>query len=108
MAVVVITEIPGATPGDEEQWASRAERIRRQPGFVFQADGAVAGGWRVISVWESREDFHRFYDAEIRPNLPYGSPERDVISELRDVALAEPPSRSTRQPRDSDGGLSNA
>jgi hypothetical protein len=108
MAVVVITEIHGATPGDEEQWASRAERIRRQPGFVFQADGAIAGGWRVISVWESREDFQRFYDAEIRPNLPSGSPERDVISELRDVALAEPPSRSKQQPRDSDGGWSNA
>jgi len=108
MAVVVMTEIPGATPGDEERWASRAERIRRQPGFVFQADGAVAGGWRVISVWDSREDFQRFYDAEIRPNLPSGSPERDVISELRDVVLAEPRSRSKQQSRDSHGGVSNA
>lgn len=89
MAVMVTTEIPGATPGDEERWASLAERIRHHRGFVFQADGAVAGGWRVISVWESREDFQRFYDAEIRPNLPPNFPERDVITDLRDVVLRD-------------------
>ena len=89
MAVMVTTEIPGAASGDEERWASLAERIRHHQGFVFQADGAVAGGWRVVSVWESREDFQRFYDAEIRPNLPPGFPERDVITELRDVVLPD-------------------
>ena len=89
MAVLVTTDIPGARPGDEERWASLAERIRRHRGFVFQADGAVAEGWRVISVWESREDFQRFYDAEIRPNLPPGFLDRDVISELRDVVLPD-------------------
>lgn len=87
MAVLVITEIPGATHGDEDRWAFLGDRIRRQSGFMFQADGAVAGGWRVISVWRSRRDFERFYDAEIRPNLPPGAPERDLISELRDVVL---------------------
>ncbi len=94
MAVLVMTEIRGATRGDDEQWAFLADRIRRQPGFVFQADGAIAGGWRVISVWESREDFKRFYDNEIRPSLPLGAPERDVISELRDVVLAVREARS--------------
>jgi len=45
-------------------------------------------------VWESCEDFKRFYDAEIRPSLPLGAPERDVISELRDVVLAVREARS--------------
>jgi len=94
MAVVVVTEILGAAPGDDERWAFLADRIRRQPGFVLQADGAIAGGWRVISVWDSREDFKRFYDAEIRRNLPLGAPERDVISERRDVVLAFREARS--------------
>lgn len=94
MAVLVTTEIPGATPGDAERWATLAERLRRQPGFVFQADGAIAGGWRVISVWNSREDFQRFYDSEIKPNLPPGAPQRDEVNELRDVVLSEKEARS--------------
>ena len=94
MAVLVVTEIPGTTPGDEERWVAQADRVRRQPGFVFQAHGPTPVGWRVISVWESAEDFNRFYDREIRPNLPAGAPERDLVSELRDVVLPDREGRS--------------
>lgn len=89
MAVLVVTDIVGSGPDDEVRWASLADRVRQRPGFVMEADGPTSGGWRVVSVWRSRRDFHRFYDSEIRPNLPPGIPERDLVCELRDVVLAD-------------------
>ena len=91
MAVLVISEFPGVTRAEAEQWAQGpiASGLRRQPGLMLQADGPMDRGWRVISVWDSQTDFQRFYDTTIKPNLLPGAPSRDVVSELRGVVLPE-------------------
>ena len=37
------------------------------PGAIFQVAGPHEGGWRVISVWESREAQERFRDERLLP-----------------------------------------
>ena len=87
MAVLVISELPGVSDVGPEQWAPMMTRLRAQPGLLVHADGPTERGWRVVSIWDSREDFERFFDSAIKPNLPLGTPSRDVISELRFVLM---------------------
>jgi hypothetical protein len=37
------------------------------PGAIFQVAGPAEPGWRVISVWDSREAFETFADERLRP-----------------------------------------
>lgn len=87
MAVLVISELSGVSDLGAEQWAPMMTRLRRQPGLLVHADGPTDHGWRVVSIWDSKEDFERFFDSAIRPNLPLGAPPRDVVSNLRFVLL---------------------
>lgn len=87
MAILVISELPGVSDVGPEQWTPMMTRLRGQPGLLVHADGPIDGGWRVVSIWDSREDFDRFFDSAIRPNLPPGAPSRDVVSDLRFVLL---------------------
>jgi len=89
MAVLVISELPGITRIDDRRWAPMMARLREQAGLVVHADGPAEHGWRVVSIWETQEDFERFFDSAIKPNLPAGAPARDRVSELRYVLLRE-------------------
>ena len=58
MAVLMIGEVPGLT---EEVYAGMIGQLgpvlRASKGFVSHVGGpSPSGGWRVIEVWESRED----------------------------------------------------
>ena len=49
------------------------ERLKQSPGFISHANGPrQGGGWQVVELWESKEDFERWYEASVRPNLPPG------------------------------------
>lgn len=87
MAVLVISELSGVSDLGSEQWAPMMTRLRGQPGLLVHADGPTDLGWRVVSIWDSKADFERFFDSAIRPNLPQGAPSRDVVSELRFVLV---------------------
>lgn len=89
MAVLVISELPGVSDVGPEQWAPMINRLLGQRGLLLHADGPTEQGWRVVSIWDSREDFQRFFDSAIRPNLPLGAPSRDVVSELRFVLMPD-------------------
>ena len=83
----MISELPGLSDVGPEQLAPMLTRLRAQPGLLVHADGPTDRGWRVVSIWDSREDFERFFDSAIKPNLPPGAPTRDLVSELRYVLL---------------------
>ena len=42
-------------------------RQTRRRGLIVHTSGPVDGGWRIVDVWESREDFERFTDERVRP-----------------------------------------
>ena len=79
MAVLMIGEVPGLT---EEMYAGMMGQmqavLRGSKGFVSHAGGpSPSGGWRVVEIWESKEDGDAFFDANVKPNLPPGVvPER--------------------------------
>jgi hypothetical protein len=75
MGVLVTAEIPGGDAAQAEQWAGRATAaLRTSRGFVAQVDHPADGGWRVESIWDSADDFQRYFDRVVRPNLPAGTP----------------------------------
>ena len=61
MAVLMIAEVPGLT---EDVYAGMVggmmPGMRAAKGFVSHAGGpSPSGGWRVVEVWDSQEDWRR-------------------------------------------------
>ncbi len=70
MAVALVLDFPGGT---QEQYSEVVERMQlgghMAPGGQVHVAGRSAGGWRVIDVWESIEQFERFRDSQIIPHV---------------------------------------
>jgi hypothetical protein len=70
VSVLVVVELPGwSSELDEalmEAWglASRPPRGNR-----LRLSGPMDGGWRVISLWESREQFQEFLQGQLHLTL---------------------------------------
>lgn len=83
MAVLVIGEVPGQTRQGYDGMLGLLEAVLRQaPGFVLHTAHPVEGGWRVVEVWESKEDANRFFAQHIAPNLPPGIRPKRSVQEL--------------------------
>lgn len=74
MAIVMMTEVPGADAEFAEgmRRAGVVEALRTMQGFRGHWSGATNTGYRVIELWDSREDYQAWYDGNIAPNLPAG------------------------------------
>ena len=73
MSVMVISEVNGqSSQGYDSVLALVDEALRQAPGFVMHASHPVDAGWRIVEVWNSREDAARFFSAHIAPKLPDG------------------------------------
>ncbi len=67
MAIAVVVDNPA---GSQEMYEKvRAQLGLEQPaGGIFHAAGpSPDGGWRVLEVWESREDATRFREERLMP-----------------------------------------
>jgi hypothetical protein len=85
MPVLTIAEQPNL---DQETYASILEQLmpllRSANGFMSHAGGpSPAGGMRVIEVWESEADSQKFFDENLKPNLPPGVVPDSTYYELR-------------------------
>ena len=74
MPVLTITEQPNL---DEAPYASILEQLmpllRSAKGFMSHAGGpSPAGGMRIIEIWESEADSQKFFEENLKPNLPPG------------------------------------
>ena len=72
MAVVMIAEVPNLS---EELYAGMVDQMkplmRASNGFIAHSGGPIpSGGWRVVEFWESEEDGQRWFEENVRPNLP--------------------------------------
>jgi len=70
--VLMIGEVPNMT---EEIYAGMIGHMkplmRASKGFISHAAGPSAtGGWRVVEAWESEEDGEKWFDENVKPNLP--------------------------------------
>lgn len=72
MPVLMIGEVPNLT---EEIYGAMVAQLmplmRASQGFIAHAGGPnPAGGWRVVEIWESEEDGQKWFDDNVKPNLP--------------------------------------
>lgn len=73
MPVMMISEVSGQSPqGYDGMLAFVGDALRQAPGFILHMSHPDEAGWRIVEVWNSREDATRFFAAHIAPNLPDG------------------------------------
>ena len=86
MAVMMTSEIVGQTlAGYSGLLEVVSPALLSAPGFVMHASHAVDGGWRVVEIWNSREDAARFFATAIAPHLPKGIRPKLSFTPLHDV-----------------------
>lgn len=74
MAGVVTAEVPGMTQEQGRGMLDQmGQQLRQAKGFVAHASGPIQGGYRIVEVWQSREDWQRWFDADIQPQLKSAS-----------------------------------
>lgn len=92
MAVLMISEVSGQTQqGYDGMLEVVGEALRRAPGFLMHMAHPVETGWRILEVWETREDAARFFAAHIAPNLPDGIRPKLSFQPLHDVLRSQEP-----------------
>jgi hypothetical protein len=86
MAVMMTSEVSGQTlEGYTALFDSVAPALRVAPGFMMHASHPVDGGWRVVEIWNTREDAARFFATTIAPHLPDGIRPKLNFAPLHDM-----------------------
>lgn len=86
MAVIMTSEIAGQTvQGYDGLLKVVAPALQAAQGFVVHASHPINGGWRVVEIWETREDAARFFATTIVPHLPEGIRPKLTFALLHDV-----------------------
>ena len=70
MAILVVAEASGVTAEQDEALAKRLYPEGSLPaGFRIRMAGPMADGWRIVTLWDSEEDWERFRDDALVPAL---------------------------------------
>jgi hypothetical protein len=70
MAVVVVSEVEGGNQEFFDEVSSKVSPEGQLPeGCKVQIAGPSEGGWRVITVWDSEDQFHDFRNEKLIPAL---------------------------------------
>ena len=86
MPVLVSAEVPGQTAqGYDAIREHLAMALRQAPGFVLHTSHAIDGGWRVIEIWETKQEANQFFAQHVHPNLPPGIKPRRSFQELHGI-----------------------
>jgi hypothetical protein len=86
MAHLIISEVPGMSREMAQQWMAQLEpKLKSQRGFIFHANGPTDAGWQAIEVWESREDFDRWFNESIKPMMPPGMEDKTIHHSIEAV-----------------------
>lgn len=75
MPVLMIGVVPDMTEDVYGGMVGQLQPLMRSfKGFISHAGGPnPGGGWRVIEVWETEDDGQRWFDENVKPNLPPGA-----------------------------------
>lgn len=70
MPVLVVIEVPGGS-SDLDDALTEAWGITSRPpeGNWIRMAGPMDGGWRVVSLWESRQQFETFLEERLHLSL---------------------------------------
>lgn len=74
MPILMIAEQPNLNEGIYKTMLGQLMPVLRSAkGFMSHAGGpSPAGGMRIIEIWESKADQQKFFNENLKPNLPPG------------------------------------
>ncbi|MGQ4878973.1 hypothetical protein ACOJCM_10435 [Billgrantia sp. LNSP4103-1] len=67
MSVVTLLEFTGVTEQSYEALGVKLASKGTPAGILYHACGPVTGGWRIMDVWRTSEDFDSFVDGTLLP-----------------------------------------
>lgn len=83
-AVITTLEFPALSERQYEALGIALARFEPAAGLRFHACGPSPGGWRIVEVWDSQEDWSRFLNHTLLPvarTLGFPEPSlREVIA----------------------------
>ena len=89
MAVLMTAEVAGQTEQGYDGMRTHLDALLESaPGFVLHTAHPVEGGWRVLEIWETKEDADRFFAQHVAPNLPPGIRPKRSIQPLHSLIRA--------------------
>lgn len=81
MPIRMTNHAPGMTAAAyDEIMAHVAGPLSEAPGFLAHAAEAGPDGMTVTELWSSEADWRRWFDASVRPHLPAGAPDPEVVA----------------------------
>ena len=86
MPVMMISDAIGQTRhGYDGLGAVLIPLLKSAKGFLLHASHETEGGWRVVEIWETREDATRFFATTVAPHLPDGIRPKLTFAPLHDL-----------------------
>ena len=83
MAVVIVNEIEGGTQDFYESVNPKVMEGGQMPdGCQLHIAGPTDNGWRVITVWDSDEQFQQFRDQKLIPALREAGSEQRIAPQI--------------------------
>jgi hypothetical protein len=84
MAVVVVNEIEGGSQGFYDQVNPKVIPDEKLPdGCQLHIAGPTDNGWRVITVWDSDEQFQKFRDEKLIPAMREVGGEERIAPQIK-------------------------
>ncbi|WP_423066130.1 hypothetical protein [Devosia sp. CN2-171] len=73
MTIMMTAEITGQTAeGYDATLKVVMEALKNAPGFLMHSSHPTETGWRVVELWEAKENSAQFFAKHLAPNLPPG------------------------------------
>ncbi len=86
MAVLIRHRAPMSTAQYDEMSPPLVEQVKKQPGFVLHVSYEDASGFVVAEVWETQEQHDTWFDANVKPNVPF-----EITQEVIDLHSVHTP-----------------
>ena len=86
MAVLIRHRAPMNTAQYDEIAPPLVEQLKKQPGFVLHVSYEDASGFVVAEVWETQEQHDTWFDANVKPNVPF-----EITQEVIDLHSVHTP-----------------
>jgi heme-degrading monooxygenase HmoA len=86
MAILMRAEVSGQTQqGYQEVFDALRPLYAGARGFVAHFSYPIEGGWCVVDVWDSREQFESFFGQNVVPRLQTGLRPKISFQQLHDA-----------------------
>ena len=86
MTILLTSDIQAQTQqGYDTMINMLREPLRQAEGFVMHTAHPIDGGWRIVEIWNSKEQLDRFFTHYVVPNMPSGVAPKIEVKELHSL-----------------------